>query len=288
MNLLISGTRGLLGSAIADAAHAAGHQWRALDRALVDPRDPAALAALLGNADCLVHAAANTNVEQCERDPQACYRDNTLLTELLARAAAGRGIRMVFVSSTGVYGDGQAAPWHEYDACVPTTHHHRSKLLAEQAVQRYLPDALIVRTGWLFGGRPDNARNFVMRRVDEARAAAGAAIRSNSQQRGNPSWVRDVAARLLELLALRQAGVFNCVGSGSASRFDYVSAIVALAGLPNAVEPVAAGAFGRLAAVPDNESAGNWRAATLGLAPMPDWRTSLRHYLHDELGLPEA
>jgi dTDP-4-dehydrorhamnose reductase len=73
------------------------------------------------------------------------------------------------------------------------------------------------------------------------------------------------------------------VGNGSATRYDYVSAIVALAGLPTPVEPADAAAFGRVARVPDNESAANWRAAALGLAPMPDWRDSLRRYLHEEL-----
>jgi hypothetical protein len=61
----------------------------------------AALAAQLRGADLLLHAAANTNVEQCEREPDACYRDNFLLSELLARAAAQARCRCCWSPARG-------------------------------------------------------------------------------------------------------------------------------------------------------------------------------------------
>ena len=286
MKFWLSGAGGLLGSALGDAAGAFGHEILPFQRSRLDWRDPGANAALLAQADGFIHTACNTNVEQCERMPQDCYRDNTLLTEVLAQAAARSGRVFVFISSTGVYGDGQSEPHHEYDECRPATHHHRSKWLAEQAVLRYCPDALIIRTGWLFGGQPENPKNFVMRRIEEARAAGVQPVQSNQQQRGNPSYVRDVAQRLFTLLKMEQGGVFNCVGAQSASRFEYVEAVLRLAGCGNPVLPATASHFNRLARVPDNEAALNWRAGLLGLEPMPDWRVSLEHYLRAELALP--
>jgi dTDP-4-dehydrorhamnose reductase len=250
-----------------------------LQRNALDWHRPHRNDTLFEGIDVLVHAAANTNVEQCERNPADCYRDNLVLTELLAQSAARRGTRVVFISSTGVYGAGAATPYAEYDACVPTTHHHRSKLLAEQAVLRACPDALVLRVGWLFGGPPENPKNFVARRIEEARAAGSGPLRSNTQQQGNPSYVGDVAARLLELLALGQGGIFNCVNSGVATRHAYVSAIVALAGLDVPVLPAEATHFQRVAQVSDNEAAVNWRSELAGLAPMPLWRESLVRYI---------
>lgn len=286
MKVLVSGSSGLLGSALVQAAPRFGHLAMPLKRTELNWREPLANRALFGGVDIVIHAAANTNVEQCEKEPDACYRDNALLTEMIAAASADNGCKLVLISSSGIYGTHKTAPYCEYDDVVPTTHHHRSKLLAEQHVLRHCPDALIVRTGWLFGGAPDNPKNFVMRRIEEARAAGQGAVSSNQQQRGNPSYVRDVARRIFQLLGLQQVGVFNVVGSGVASRFDYVSAIIQLSGLANDVVPAAASQFQRLAQVSDNEAALNWKSGLIGLAPMPDWRESLGKYLRDELLIP--
>jgi dTDP-4-dehydrorhamnose reductase len=281
MKILLTGAGGLLGTAIAAAAAVRGWTCVPLARPPL-PEAPARLAALFdGGWDIVIHAAANTNVEQCETDPSACYRDNLLLTELIAHAAARAGTRMLFVSSTGVYGEHSAVPYCEYDAVRPTTHHHRAKALAEDRVLAASGRNLVVRTGWLFGGAPTNPKNFVARRIDEARAAlaAGTALTSNAQQRGVPCWSDDVAARMLALAGSGLAGTFNCVNGGNASRHEYVSEIVRLAGLPLAVHPSAAAAFQRKARVSDNEMAVNWKFDTLGWPALPDWRDSLAAYI---------
>ncbi len=285
MKILITGASGLLGSTMMQTAEAEGHVALALDRSLLNWHDPLANLALFDGVDAVVHAAANTNVEQCEKEPEACYRDNTLLTEVVAKAAAECGVKLAFISSTGVYGKHKTEPYCEYDLTEPTTHHHRSKLLAEQVVLQHCRNPLIIRTGWLFGGPPNNPKNFVMRRVEEAQAAGQGSISSNAQQRGNPSYVDDVAHRLYQLLELEQAGLYNVVGTGVASRFDYVSAIIELAGLSNPVLPSNASHFQRVAQVSDNEAALNWKARVRGLRPMPDWRTSLARYMRNELKL---
>jgi dTDP-4-dehydrorhamnose reductase len=229
--------------------------------------------------DHFVHAAANTNVERCEQEPATCYRDNFLLTDRLAAAASYRGVRMSFLSSTGVYGSHQNTPWAEYDEARPGTHHHRSKLLGEQAVMAADWSNLVVRTGWLFGGDAQAAKNFVAKRIFEARGATNGFISSNQEQRGCPTWVDDLASRLLELIELRARGVYNVVNTGSASRFDYVREIVRGVGLEVEVRPVTAGDFNRVAPVSHNEMALNWRADQMGLASMRPWQDALADYL---------
>lgn len=283
MKLLISGTGGLLGGALMKLASARAHQCVALDRTAVrlslDATATAALDERFDDVDHFVHVAANTNVERCELEPAACHRDNVLLTELLAAAARRRGVRMSFISSTGVYGSHQDTPWAEYDEARPDTQHHRSKLLGERAVLAADGANLVVRTGWLFGGDAQAAKNFVARRILEARGARDGFITSNQQQRGCPTRVDDLAARLLELIELRACGVFNAVNTGSASRFEYVHEIVRGAGLDVEVRPVAASDFKRVAPVSNNEMAVNWRADELGLAPMRPWQDALTDYL---------
>lgn len=279
MRILVTGASGQLGSAV--MASALRRDWQVEGWKLADLRTQALCSRgqLPVAADWVVHCAANTNVEACERDPDACYRDNFLLTEALAGLARKSGTRLLLVSSTGVYGKQAATPYAEYDAVHPSTHHHKSKVLAEQRTLQYGPDNLVVRTGWLFGGAAGNHKNFVARRIEDARAAGAEGLRSNAQQIGTPCYTADVAMRMLDLIGAGMAGVFNVVNQGQASRFDFVVEILRQAGLNVPVQPMDSSHFQRLADVSDNEAGRCWRMEQLGMPPLPDWRDALGVYL---------
>jgi dTDP-4-dehydrorhamnose reductase len=277
VKILLTGANGLLGSAVASRANSVHAQCQPWPHQAIRDAGPAALQQHIAGHDWLLHCAANTNVEGCETDPQTCYRDNHLLTQALASAAAAAGVPMAFVSSTGVYGAHLARPYREHDPCEPTTHHHRSKLLAENCVAAE-PRNLIVRTGWVFGGDHANPKNFVARRLADAQK--GGTMLSNTQQRGCPTYSQDVADRILLLMQAGHAGLFNAVNTGNASRYEYVQAIVEIAGAHATVAPADAAHFQRKAPVSDNEMAENWRAEQIGLPAMPDWRASLTSYIN--------
>lgn len=232
--------------------------------------------------DVLIHTAANTNVELCETDLNACYKDNLLLTEILVNVARILGIKFVFISSTGIYGNHKNEPYTEYDKVAPTTHHHMSKWLAEGAIKSQISNHLIIRTGWLFGGKPDNKKNFVARRIEEACLSEGR-MQSDNTQIGNPTSVNDLSEQIIDLVFKDWAGTFNCVNSGTASRYEYVTEILRIADIDVNVEPVDATVFARKANVSPNESALNYKLDILGNNLMPSWIPSLKSYIHDEL-----
>lgn len=282
MRIALTGASGIFGEALSARATAAGHTIVPVPREqLLEGRGR--LRAVAADADVVIHAAANTNVEACELDPAVCYRDNLLLSELVAEACHLEGRKLVFISSTGVYGPRQDLPYAEYDAAEPPTHHHRAKHLAEQSVLAFSRRNLVLRTGWLFGGSTIKPKNFVARRLEEATAALQAGrteMAANPLQRGNPSFTDDVADRLLQALDRDESGTFNAVNTGHASRLEYVQAILDAAGLAlRAVPAIGDGGFKRVARVSPNESALNWRFDAQGYAPMPDWKTSLTRYV---------
>lgn len=283
MKILLTGANGLLGSAIMERARQLGIACEPMARPQLGRDTVQLLQSSLDGYDVVIHAAANTNVEKCEVEPENCYADNFLLTELIAQGAAKASVRMVFISSTGIYGAWQDTPYREYDAVLPTTHHHCSKQMGEQAVLAAHGANLVVRTGWLFGGPAANPKNFVARRIEEARGASAGFIRSNREQRGVPCYNADVAQRIIELCQADAFGTYNCVNSGNASRLEYVQAIVELAGLQVEVRPSDAASFNRKAKVSNNEMAECWKSAALGWPALPLWRDSLARYLNGEL-----
>jgi dTDP-4-dehydrorhamnose reductase len=279
MRALVTGASGLLGTEIRIALEEIGFSVVALVRAEFLKETPSGRSDMLSGFDVITHAAANTNVEQCEVDPEKCYFDNCFLTEQLYHHARRNNLRFVFISSTGVYGRHKATPYHEYDTVFPTTIHHRSKYLAERLVMTS-EDTLVVRTGWLFGGSFENKKNFVANRIKEIQTASGS-IFANTSQFGSPTYARDCARRVVELISDQSAGVYNVVNDGSVSRFEYVKKIVELSGSRVEVLPLDASGFKRLADVSENEAALSYRMRFEGRKAMRSWHDALSDYMCD-------
>lgn len=290
MKLLLTGSRGMLGKAIVESAKKQNITIGVLNYKESFLMPEKELIEYISNFDYLIHSAANTNVEECEKNPDVCYKDNYLLTDILASACNKAKKRFIFISSTGVYGSEKQDPYREYDYARPTTHHHLSKFLAEQRVLQLNHQNLVVRTGWLFGGSEENPKNFIAQRLDEAelKLKTTGILYSNESQRGVPCYVLDIAMRILLLIERKSVGIFNCVNSGNASRFEYVKGIIEFSKINISVEPISSKAFNRIARVSNNEMANNWKMECLGFSPMPSWNESLGDYIANILSKREV
>lgn len=284
MKILVTGTGGILGSEVCKYLSEKGIDVEAFNRSVFFNQSPDEHFHLLEGFDCIIHAAANTDVEGCEVNSRECYKDNTLFTERLAIASSKSNCKFIYISSTGIYGTGNATePYTEFDPVKPTTHHHHSKWLGECAVNRYCASALVLRTGWLFGGLPESEKNFVARRIEEAIKTKNRCIFSNNTQIGVPTSIYDFTPKLYELLLNNEIGTFNLVNTNTASRFEYVSKIIELAEIDIDVEPVTASSFKRKANVSSNETAIALKLSMLGYSDLPCWSDSLESYIKDDL-----
>lgn len=279
MRVLVTGATGLLGSEILRALANSGFIGTAFDRSAFLEATQSKRSSMLSGFEVVIHAAANTNVEQCEVEPERCYYDNCFLTEQVFHHARRNGVKFVFISSTGVYGRHKTEPYHEYDKVSPTTVHHHSKHISEQTVLT-CSKTLVVRTGWLFGGSFENKKNFVLNRLKEIRATKGP-IYANTTQVGTPTYARDCASALLKLIAEDCAGIYNIVNDGRASRFDYVRRIVELSGAPFEVLPSDASIFKRHADVSENEAAISYRMRFERRHQLRPWQDALTDYMHE-------
>ena len=226
----------------------------------------------------IIHCAANTDVELCEENEKKCFYDNYQLTEVLMKVSKKLNVKLIFISSTGVYGDHKSSPYIETDISNPKTVYHKSKLDSEKMIQNNLKNYIIIRTGWLFGGNPKSPKNFVINRLLEAKNSDGK-IFSNIDQRGNPTYTNDLVKTIYDLIKSDEIGLFNCVNEGTASRYEYVSEIIQMAKYSTEVEGVRKSSFNRKANVSNNEMAINFNLSNIGLNEMPDWKLSLKNYM---------
>ena len=189
--------------------------------------------------------------------------------------------RLVHLSTEYVFRGEGSTPIPEDADPDPASEYGRSKLAGEIAVRKTDPEALIVRTQWVFGPGP----NFV-RTILEA-AEKGRELRVVEDQVGRPTWTGALARAIVRAVALRARGTLHLAGSGVASWYDLAREAVREAharGRIPAVEvrPVATTEFPRPAARPPFGVLGLERARELGIE-LPHWRESLRLYMDAEM-----
>ena len=167
----------------------------------------------------------------------------------------------------------KATAYVETDPTNPLSVYGASKLAGERAVAEACPEALIVRTAWVFGPAGENFPVTILRA-----ARSHPALQVVTDEVGSPTYTVDLAAGLLALSGAGASGLYHLVGSGSCTRYDLALETLRLAGLDVPIKPVASTAFQTRAARPANSVLDCSKAAALGVV-MPDWRDALARFV---------
>jgi len=292
MKVLITGSGGMLGSAVYPAFVRAGHDVTATDLAprpveglpmgMLDVRDAAGVRAAIESLrpDLVLHLAAETDLETCELDPDHAYLTNTIGTEFVALASRDQGIPLVYISTAGVFDGTKDGAYTEFDVANPINVYGASKFEGELVALRLNPRTYVVRAGWMVGGA-DRDHKFVRKVIDQLRAGA-TTIHAVSDKLGTPTYTRDFADNLLLLINSGFYGRYHmaCVGEGS--RLDVAREIVKHAGRDD-VEVIAVDssyfAETYFAPRPHSEIMRNYMLDLHGLNRMRPWDVALREYL---------
>jgi dTDP-4-dehydrorhamnose reductase len=221
--VLITGAGGQLGRELVAAF--AGDDVVACDRAALDVADRDRVLQAVGHLrpDVVVHTAAWTDVDGCEREPDRAYRVNALGTRHVSEATRLVGARLCYVSTDYVFDGSARRPYHEWDAANPLSVYGRSKLAGESELS---PEDTVVRTSWLCGR---HGRNFV--KTVLSRARAGQALRVVDDQHGCPTFADDLAAMVRRLVVARLPGTYHVTNQGPTTWYGFACDIVRADGL---------------------------------------------------------
>jgi dTDP-4-dehydrorhamnose reductase len=271
MRIVVTGQAGQLGRALTRRSSPHTVLGFGRDKLDITAIDAVAHRIRESQPDVVINAAALTDVEECERDPDAAYRVNTLGARNVAVAAADIGVPVVQISSDYVFAGDSEAPYWEFDAVGPVNVYGASKAAAEDAVRQMSDQAFVVRSAWLFGL---DGRSFVNRVLDVA--DSGQPIKMVDNEVGSPTFCDDLADALLALIQTRAFGTYHLVNEGQASRFELAVAILESAGRAD-VPIERATEFPRLAAAPKFAPLRNFAAAEIGIR-LPPWREAVERY----------
>ncbi len=177
--------------------------------------------------DVIYACAALTNVDRCEGDPKESFRVNVVGLANLVEAANRSGAKIVLLSSDYIF-DGDNGPYDVHDLPNPLNVYGYHKLLTEQHVATCADDFLIVRTT-IFYGWEVIGKNFIARLIHKL--SQGQKVKVPSDQIGTPTYNRNFARALLELVGKRQKGVFHLAGSTIVDRYGFAVKAAQIFGL---------------------------------------------------------
>ena len=265
-NVLILGAYGMLGrdlAAVFPSARLCGHRD-------LDTIDEAAVRAYIPDAkpDLVINAAAYTNVDGCEDDPETAFAVNGDAPGHIAAACRAVGARLVHYSTDYVF-DGSKTEYVESDEPNPINVYGASKLRGEQNVARCMDNYWIIRTFWLFGR---HGKNFV--ETIRHLAQENGTVRVVSDQMGKPTYTVDLARKTAEI-AECPPGIYHITNDGVCSWHEFARAFA-----PNVV-PCTSDEFPRKAKRPAYSVLVNTKTS-----PMRPWNEALEDYLRPTVRRP--
>lgn len=284
--ILVTGCRGQLGR---DLVRMLEHSYQVsgIDIEDVDIQDSRGLEKYLQQAapEAVIHAAAYTDVDGCESNPELAMAVNCAGAENVARACRTAGAKMLFYSTDYVFDGLSVTPYTEDDIPSPQTIYGKSKWEGERAVSRTIENNAILRIAWVYGY---HGKNFVKTMMKIGRQYLFAREKGEDppplkvvdDQFGNPTWTEDVVRQTQIVLENDLTGVYHASSEGTASWYKFACDIFRHLNMPVNLTPCTTEEYPRPARRPRYSSLENAALKKLGLNVMPHYEKSLENFLN--------
>lgn len=230
--------------------------------------------------DAIVHLAAWTDMEHCQRDPEAAYDANMLGVANTLAYARRHDIPFVYISTAGIF-DGEKDSYDEDDEPNPLSVYGKSKYGGELLVVPY-GKGIVVRAGWMMGGGPKKDKKFINKFIRQIRDGKKE-LHAVHDKIGTPCYTYDLARALVYLLEHGTYGLFHGACDGGASRYDVAHAVIEDLGLHDStvLTSVDSSFFAKefFAPRPPSEQMNNNRLKALNPHLTRHWRDCVREYM---------
>jgi len=276
MRIIVTGSEGQLGRSLQRVLR--DHELLRVDLPEYDIGEPAIIERLASwQPDVVIHAAAMTDVDGCELNPEAAYRVNALGTRNVTLAARRAGADLLYVSTDYVF-DGQTdRPYWEFDAPNPINVYGKSKLAGERYVRSLYDRYYITRTAWVYG---PGGNNFVEKVLELIKERPSLTMVTN--ERGSPTYTFHLAEAIAKLLQTGLYGTYHLTNRGLCSRYEFVLNILSMAGYGDyPLKP--SQSYPRPAPIPPRVELRNFCAAQMGIT-LPEWEQGLHDFFQERGG----
>lgn len=229
--------------------------------------------------DILINCAAYTAVDRAESEVELASDVNYRALKFIVKAVKQKGAALIQLSTDYVFNGQAGRPYDENAKTAPLNHYGFTKLKAEQLILKQMPqNAWVIRTGWLYS---EYGTNFVKTMLRLGRAQG--AVQVVCDQVGSPTYARDLACSVLQMIAKARFGeaeslsqIYHYSNEGVASWFDFAQAVFEQAGLAVAVTPIETTDYPTPAKRPYYSVLNKAKIKRDFELPIPYWRDSLK------------
>ncbi len=287
--VLITGCGGMLGSAVYQTFNNNFKRVVATDIDLneswlqyLDVRDIGMCAKFFEEVkpDLVIHLAALTDLEYCEKNIDDCWRTNALGAENIAILAKKYDTIMIYIGTAGIF-DGEKEEFTDFDKPNPLSYYAKAKYAGEVFVQQFLDKYYIFRAGWMMGGGPKKDKKFIKKIYNQIKNGKEELFVVDDKL-GTPTYTVNFAEAILKVIQTGYYGLYNQVCGGSCSRLDVAKEFVELLGLTDKIKitKVSSDYFSQeyFAPRPYSEKLVNLKLISRSINYMKDWRECLRDY----------
>lgn len=279
MRVLVIGSTGLLGRVLMeewdmDSVTGVGAEH-------LDICNDSQLSQLFRNVrpDWTVLAAAYTDVDGCELNGEQAFRVNCFAAANVAREVARSSSKLLFVSTDYVFDGRKNSPYETDDPVNPMSVYGQSKAEAERLIREILPECCIVRTAWLFGTTGRCFPNTILKLAETQKS-----LKVVHDQVGTPTFNRDLARAIIQLVRANARGTVHLTNSDPCSWYDFACEVLKVGGHEDIkVEPIRTEEMPRPAPRPKYSVLSNASAIRYQIKMRP-WREALGDYFVERRG----
>lgn len=276
--IIVTGAKGQLGGDVCRELEKRNISYKGIDKDDLDITDEAAVKEFFSanSAEALIHCAAYVAVDKAEDERDLCFAINENGTKNLANECKRYGLKMLYVSTDYVFGGDGEAPFLPDYKKSPLGAYGLSKSKGEDAVTSTLEKYFILRTSWVFG---EKNTNFIATMLSLAESRNQ--INVVSDQVGSPTYAKDLAVLICDMIATERYGVYHGTNEGFCSWYDLAVKAFEIADKSITVTPVTSKEYPTRAVRPLNSRLSKKCLTDNGFEKLPCWESAVERYLEN-------
>lgn len=226
--------------------------------------------------DLIIHAAAYTAVDKAESEPALADAVNHLASEEIAQYCRLHGTRLIAISTDYVFDGDSDRALTEEAAVDPVNTYGLTKLKGEQAILKWYPQSIVIRTSWVYSTYGNNFVKTMIRLMSEREE-----ISVINDQVGSPTYARDLAQAIVDIIEGEEwiGGLYHYSNEGEISWYDFATAIKEIKGLDCKINPIPATQYPTPAKRPNYSLLDKSKIKRTFRVEVPHWEDSLKRML---------
>ena len=274
--IIVTGADGQLGSDVCYQLKKLKLNYIGIDKKELDITDKAAVMRFFeeNKADSLIHCAAYVAVDKAEEEKEICFAVNEKGTQNLAEACKLHSIKMLYISTDYVFNGEGEEPFETDDDKGPLNVYGESKLKGECAVISSINNYFIVRTSWVFGEKNTNFIATMLRLADTKNE-----LRVVCDQIGSPTYSKDLAKLVTEMIQTEKYGIYHATNEGYCSWYELAAKSFEAADKKIKTFPVTSEEYPTKAKRPKNSRLSKKSLTEAGFNTLPHWKDAVNRYI---------